>query len=158
MAYRIDAEYEAGTITIRWHISRPVFRVCIPGDFPHPASPDCHGGKFEDRKMKLGEELELRALIGEDAARSIHDEELTVMREATVDDVEAVKLLMGSTTLRTWTIPSDSGALDWTVSERIDTKNGGTYLYCACPSWKTRGLTCKHTQRVAFRDFTMANS
>jgi len=48
--------------------------------------------------------------------------------------------------LRTWDFLGTSRM--WTVEERIDHTNGGTYLYCRCPSWKFHGQACKHTAQV----------
>lgn len=49
-------------------------------------------------------------------------------------------------TFRTWEMPGSAGRI-WTVEEREDTKLGGKYLHCPCPSWRF-GLTCKHTERA----------
>lgn len=48
--------------------------------------------------------------------------------------------------LRTWDFLGSTRM--WTVEERIDHKNGGTYLYCQCPAWKFGGQVCKHTAQV----------
>ena len=49
--------------------------------------------------------------------------------------------------LQTWDVVGTTR--NWRVEKRIDTKNGGTYLYCPCPAWKFGGQDCKHTTIVA---------
>jgi hypothetical protein len=73
------------------------------------------------------------------------------MNIPTDEDYAAVLTIMGGPTLhdaflRSWDVPGSTGLRR--VEERIDTKNGGTYLYCPCPSWKFQGQMCKHTIAV----------
>jgi hypothetical protein len=66
-------------------------------------------------------------------------------------DLDAAKRLLGSTTLRHWVIAASTPGMTYRVEERIDTKNGGTYLHCQCPSWgfmRGRQKDCKHVVNV----------
>lgn len=71
-------------------------------------------------------------------------------------DLAAVARLLGNsetpTVMRRWTIERSGGLGDtWTVEQRIDTKFGGTYLFCPCASWRFNQQApkeCKHTREA----------
>lgn len=47
--------------------------------------------------------------------------------------------------MRTLDIPSSSSSRTYRVEERTDTRYGGNYVYCPCPSWQFKGQECKHS-------------
>lgn len=76
-----------------------------------------------------------------------------LMGEVVQKDAEAPRLT-GSGNVALWatTIPSSSGNGEYTVEERPDTVNGGTYLWCSCPAWpfqRGKGNDCKHVRLAA---------
>lgn len=73
------------------------------------------------------------------------------MTAPTAEDLEAVRLLLGNTKTRVFSIPSSTGSSYYSVEERIDTKNGGTYFFCPCPGWKFamgKGKVCRHAEQA----------
>jgi len=54
---------------------------------------------------------------------------------------------MDDQSLQTWEVPSASDPQAYyTVTEKPDTRSGGSYFHCTCPSWATmiRKGGCKH--------------
>ena len=76
------------------------------------------------------------------------------MNASAADLAAAAKVLGRPVTgaaLRQWPISSTTSAKTYIVEERLDTKNGGTYMYCNCKGWryqKGKGLDCAHVAQV----------
>jgi predicted nucleic acid-binding Zn finger protein len=73
------------------------------------------------------------------------------------EDLAAVARLLGlpaeaPTTITEWKMLGSSGK-HYVITNRINTKHGGTYLHCTCPGWAfqfNKGRDCKHVAEIRY--------